>query len=397
MKVRGGEGMDAFMYYNPTKLLFGKGQISRLPKEIKTYGKKVLLVYGGGSIKENGVYKEVTTLFNENYIEWVELSGVEPNPRLTTVQKGIDLCKEHDVDFVLAVGGGSVIDCTKAIVVGAKSEENVWDILTRKIRATEGLPYGSIVTITGTGAELSLNAVITNWKEQDKRSWASSFSRAKFTIVDPSYTKTVPKRQTVYGIVDTMSHILEHYFHQASNTPIQDQFLESVLRTVIDVTPKLLADLENEQYRETVAFASTIALSDQLNMGFIGDWGTHHIDHALSAFYDIPHGGGMAILFPNWMRHVLCDDNVERFNRLAIEVLQIDPTNKTKMDVAKVGIDKLSELWTSWGAPSRLTEYDIPKDEIEDVAKKTLEIVPNCGNYVPLSEQDVIHILQTSM
>lgn len=389
--------MDAFMYYNPTKLLFGKGQIDRLPKEIKPYGTKILLVYGGGSIKRNGVYGEVTNLLKENYMEWVELPGVEPNPRLTTVQKGIDLCKEHNIDFVLAVGGGSVIDCTKAIVVGAKTDENVWDILCRKVRATDGLPYGSIVTIAGTGAELSLNAVITKWEEQDKRAWVSSFSRAKFAIVDPAYTKSVPKQQTVYGIVDTMSHLLEHYFHRATNTPIQDQFLESVLRTVIDVTPKLLEDLENEAYRETIAFASTIALSDQLNMGFIGDWGTHHIDHALSAFYDIPHGGGMAILFPNWMNHVLCDKNKDRFKQLAVQVLEVNPDNKTDMEIAKEGIHRLSEVWTSWGAPNRLADYNIPAEEINEVAKKTIDIVPNCGNYAPLSEEDIVQILQASM
>ena len=384
------------MYYNPTKLLFGKGQLNRLPKELKSFD-KVLLVYGGGSIKKNGVYDEVIALFKEAQIEWVELSGVEPNPRLGTVNKGIELCKEHDVDFVLAVGGGSVIDCVKAIVVGAKTEADVWDVICKKVRATDGLPYGSIVTIAGTGAELSLNAVITNWEKQDKRSFASSFSRAKFTIVDPSYTKTVPKRQTVYGIVDAMSHILEHYFHQATNTPIQDQFCESVLRTVIDVTPKLLTDLENETYRETIAFASTIALSDQLSMGLLGDWGTHHIDHALSAFYDIPHGGGMAILFPNWMRHVLTEENVPRFKQLAIRVLEIAEEDKTDMEIAEEGIDKLEDIWTSWGAPKRLSEYDIPSDDIDKVAKKTLEIVPNCGNYLALSEADVVHILEKSM
>src|SRR5690625_973066 len=388
--------MDSFMYYNPTKLLFGKGQLNRLPKELKSFD-KVLLVYGGGSIKKNGVDDEVIALFKEAQIEWVELSGVEPNPRLGTVNKGIELCKEHDVDFVLAVGGGSVIDCVKAIVVGAKTEADVWDVICKKVRATDGLPYGSIVTIAGTGAELSLNAVITNWEKQDKRSFASSFSRAKFTIVDPSYTKTVPKRQTVYGIVDAMSHILEHYFHQATNTPIQDQFCESVLRTVIDVTPKLLTDLENETYRETIAFASTIALSDQLSMGLLGDWGTHHIDHALSAFYDIPHGGGMAILFPNWMRHVLTEENVPRFKQLAIRVLEIEEENKTDMEIAEEGIDKLEDIWTSWGAPEKLSEYDIPSDDIAKVAKKTLEIVPNCGNYVALSEADVVHVLEKSM
>ena len=385
------------MYYNPTKLLFGKGQLARLPKELQRFGKKVLLVYGGGSIKRNGVYDEVIKTFEAVGIEWVELADVEPNPRLTTVQKGIDLCKEHHIEFVLAVGGGSVIDCTKAIVVGAKTEEDVWDIISQKVRAVDGLPYGSIVTIAGTGAELSLNAVVTNWEKKDKRMWASSFSRARFTIVDPSYTKTVPKQQTVYGIVDTMSHLLEHYFHQATNTPIQDQFCESILRTLIDVTPKLLADLENDTYRETIAYASSIALSDQLSMGYLGDWGTHHIDHALSAFYDIPHGGGMGILLPRWMEYVLDEDNVARFKQLSIHVLAVETGGKSDMEIAQAGIDKLSDIWTSWGAPSTLTAYDIPKSGIEKVAKRTLEMAPTCGNFRPLSEEDVIHILQKSM
>jgi len=385
------------MYFNPTKLLFGKGQLSQLPKEVLKYGKKVLLVYGGGSIKLNGVYDQVTNLLKEASIEWVELSGVEPNPRVTTVRKGIGICKEEKVDFVLAVGGGSVIDCTKAIVVGAKTEVDVWDIISRKVRATEGLPYGSIVTVAGTGAEMSLSSVISDWETKDKRAWVSSFSRAKFAIVDPAFMTSVPKEQTVNGAVDAMSHVLEHYFHSEGNTPIQDQFCESVLRTLIDVTPKLLNDLENYKFRETVAYASTIALSDQLNMGFIGDWGTHHIDHALSAVHDVPHGGGMAILFPHWMRYVLDETNVKRFKQLAINVLQIDSEDKTDMEIAREGIDLLAKTWASWGAPSKLSDYDITIETLPLIAKKTIETQPNCGNFKQLTEQDVLEILKSGL
>lgn len=385
------------MYFNPTKLLFGKGQLSQLPKEVLKYGKKVLLVYGGGSIKLNGVYDQVTNLLKEASIKWVELSGVEPNPRVTTVRKGIGICKEEKVDFVLAVGGGSVIDCTKAIVVGAKTEVDVWDIISRKVRATEGLPYGSIVTVAGTGAEMSLSSVISDWETKDKRAWVSSFSRAKFAIVDPAFMTSVPKEQTVNGAVDAMSHVLEHYFHSEGNTPIQDQFCESVLRTLIDVTPKLLNDLENYKFRETVAYASTIALSDQLNMGFIGDWGTHHIDHALSAVHDVPHGGGMAILFPHWMRYVLDETNVKRFKQLAINVLQIDSEGKTDMEIAREGIDLLANTWASWGAPSKLSDYDITIETLPLIAKKTIETQPNCGNFKQLTEQDVLEILKSGL
>lgn len=389
--------MDPFMYYNPTKLLFGKGQLKQLTKEIARYGKKILLVYGGGSIKRNGVYDQITDMLKEAGIEWIELSGVEPNPRVTTVRKGVSICKKEKVDFVLAVGGGSVIDCVKAIVVGAKTEADVWDIISRKVRATEGLPYGSVVTIAGTGAEMSLSSVISDWETKDKRAWVSSFSRAKFTIVDPSFMTTVPSEQTVNGIVDAMSHVLEHYFNHVPNTPIQDQFCESVLRTLMDVTPKLLNDLHKYEYRETVAFASTIALSDQLNMGLIGDWGTHHIDHALSAVHDISHGGGMAILFPHWMRYVLDADNVARFKQLAINVLGVDPNGKSEMEIATEGINKLAETWASWGAPAKLSDYDIPADTLPLIAEKTLQTQPNCGNFKQLTEDDVLAILRSSL
>lgn len=385
------------MYFNPTKLLFGKDQLNQLLKEVPKYGKKVLLVYGGGSIKRNGVYDRVTGLLKEANIEWVELNGVEPNPRVTTVRKGIKICKEENVDFVLAVGGGSVIDCTKAIVVGAKADVDVWDIISRKVRATDGLPYGSIVTIAGTGAEMSLSSVISDWETKDKRAWVSSFSRAKFVIVDPSFMISVPKEQTVNGAVDAMSHVLEHYFHSEENTPIQDQFCESVLRTLIDITPKLLNNLENYEYRETVAYASTIALSDQLNMGFIGDWGTHHIDHALSAVHDVPHGGGMAILFPHWMHYVLDETNVSRFKQLARNVLLIDSEGKSDIEVSREGIDLLASTWTSWGAPSKLSDYNITEKTLPLIAKKTIETQPKCGNFKRLTEKDVLEILKSSL
>lgn len=389
--------MNPFMYYNPTKLLFGKGQLQQMTKEITRYGSRVLLVYGGGSIKQNGIYDQVTNMFKEANIEWFELGGVEPNPRVTSVRKGIDICKREQIDFVLAVGGGSVIDCTKAIVVGAKTDVDVWQIISRKVRATEGLPYGSIVTIAGTGAEMSLSSVISDQDSQDKRAWVSSFSRAKFAIVDPTLMISVPRQQTVYGTVDAMSHVLEHYFNHATNTPIQDEFCETVLRTVIDVTPKLLDNLDNIEYRETIAFASTLALSDQLNMGFIGDWATHHIDHALSAVHDIPHGGGMAILFPQWMKHVLDNENVSRFKQLAINVFQVQAEGKSEIEIAYAGIDALAEIWSSWGAPTKLSDYKITAETLPLIAEKTIQTEPNCGHFKQLTEDDVLTILKSSL
>src|SRR5699024_2875399 len=390
--------MQPFMYYNPTKLLFGKDQINQLSNEIGKYGRKILLVYGGGSIKRNGVYEKITYELKKANVEWVELMGVASNPKLSTVRRGIDICKREKIDFILAVGGGSVIDCTKAIVVGAKTEADVWNIICRKTRAIDGIPYGSIVTLAGTGAELSLSAVISNEETKEKRAFVSSFSRAKFSIVDPTLMISVPKKHTINGVVDTMSHVLEHYFHHGNNTNIQDEFMEAALRNVATTGTKLLQDLSNESYRETIAYASSIALSDQMNMGFIGDWGTHHIEHALSAVHDIPHGGGMAILFPKWMEYVLDDENVSRFKRFAVNVFGVDPSGKSDKQVAQEGIESLANLWKEWGAPSSLEHYDIHDDKTFSlIAHNTIETATNCDNFRRLQKDDVLHILQKSL
>lgn len=389
--------MQTFMYHNPTKLLFGKGQLSNLAKEISRHGKNILLVYGGGSIKRNGVYDEITKQLKEADIIWHELAGVASNPKIETVREGAEICKRKQIDFVLAVGGGSVIDATKAIVVAAKAEVDAWDIITRKVRAEDGLPYGSVVTLAGTGAEMSLSSVISNEAIQEKRAWVSSFSRAKFAIVDPSFMTSVPKGLAVNGVVDTMSHLLEHYFHQEKNTNIQDEMLEAALRNVIATGTELVDDLTNEEHWEVIAFASTLALSDQMNLGFIGDWGSHHIEHALSAVHDVPHAGGMAIIFPQWMKYVLSEETATRFKRLATNVLQVDARGKSDQEVAEEGIDKLAAIWKAWGAPTRLANYDLTADSLALIAKKTLEAAPKCGNFYPLSEADILAILENSL
>ncbi|HLR64395.1 MAG TPA: iron-containing alcohol dehydrogenase [Pseudogracilibacillus sp.] len=388
--------MKPFMYYNPTRLLFGQGQIKQLEKQLMMVGDRILIVYGSGSIKKMGLYDQVMDLLIKQNKTVFELKDVEPNPRLTTVEEGIHICKKHEVDFVLAIGGGSVIDCTKAIVVGAKTKYPVWDLVTRRERAKDGLPYGSIVTMAGTGAEMSLTSVITNWETKDKRAFSSSHFRAQFVIVDPTYMTTVPKNQTIYGSIDTMSHLMEHYFHPGDRTVIQDGMLESVMRSLLEETPKLLANLSDVEHRETLAYASTIALSDQLNMGFIGDWGTHHIDHALSAVYDIPHGAGMAILFPHWMRHAVKQGYMNRLKDFAMKICQINPQNQTDEEIALLGIDYISSLWESWGAPTKLRTYHIPFEGLAEIAALTKETVADCGNYMPLEEDDILAILQAA-
>lgn len=390
--------MENFIYYNPTKLMFGKGQLDGLKSELARYGKRVLLVYGGGSIKKNGLYDKVISALNEAEAEVFELPGVEPNPRLTTVQKGIDICQNENIDFLLAVGGGSVIDCTKAIAAGAEYDGNVWDIISKKTTAQKALPFGTVLTLAATGSEMNPDSVITNWETNEKYVWGSSVTHPAFSILDPEHTYSVPENQTVYGMVDMMSHVFEQYFHNVKNTPLQDRMCFAVLQTVIETAPKLLEDLQNYEHRETILYAGTIALNGTLQMGYFGDWASHTIEHAVSAVYDIPHAGGLAILFPNWMRHTL-DHHVDRFKNLMLNMFDIETEGKSDRDIALEGIDKLSAFWTSHGAPSRLADYDIGEDQLDkiaDIAAREMEY-GGFGNFMKLNRDDILAILKASL
>jgi alcohol dehydrogenase len=387
--------MNEYIYYNPTRLVFGKNQIKTLKDELGRYGKKVLVVYGGGSIKRNGLYDEVMSELNKMGMEVTELSGVEPNPRLTTVKRGVDLCKENNIECLLAVGGGSVIDCTKAIAAGAKYDGDVWDLITLKAQPQEALPFGTVLTLAATGSEMNSGSVITNWETQEKYGWGSPLVFPKFSILDPTYTFSVPKDQTIYGIVDMMSHVLEQYFHNAENTPLQDRFAESILLTVMETAPKLLEDLENYELRETILYNGTMALNGTLQMGLRGDWGSHNIEHAVSAVYDIPHAGGLAILFPNWMRHNV-DTNVDRFKQLAVRVFDVETEGKSDKEAALEGIDRLSAFWTSLGAPNALADYDIDSSKLDLIADKAMAR-GEFGNFSKQNKEDVLNILKMSL
>ncbi|WP_341960668.1 iron-containing alcohol dehydrogenase [Planococcus maritimus] len=387
--------MNAFSFYNPVKLIFGKGQLEALKNEVPNYGKKVLVVYGGGSIKKNGLYDEVMATLNEMGVEIHELSGVEPNPRLSTAKRGIEICKQENIDMLLAVGGGSVIDCTKLIAAGAKYDGDAWDFVTRKATPEEVLPFGTVLTLAATGSEMNAGSVITNEETEEKYGWGSPLTFPKFSILDPSYTISVPRNHTIYGVVDMMSHMFEQYYHNATNTPVQDQMIEGVLRAVIDTAPKLMEDLESYEHRETILFAGTMGLNNFLQMGYNGDWASHNIEHAVSAIYDIPHAGGLAILFPQWMRHNV-PVNPSRFAQMATRVFGVDPENKSEEQIANEGIDRLVEFWTSIGAPSSLKDYDIDNSRFSDIVDKTL-VYGEFGNFNKLNGEDVEKILQASL
>ena len=386
--------MNIFLQHNPTKLYFGQGQISQLSTEIGT--KKVLVVYGGGSIKQNGVYEDVMEELRKAQATIFELPGVEQNPRLTTVHRGVDICKSQEIDILLAVGGGSVIDCTKAIAIGAKYDGDVWDLITRKAPIESALPIGTVLTLAATGSEMNPISVISNWETKDKLGWGSPLVFPRFSISDPTYTFSVSRKQTVYGIVDSMSHALEHYFHRTKNTPMIDGFIESLLRTAIETGPKLLKDLTSYVHRETMMYISTTAFNETLSNGTDGgDWATHRIEHAISAVYDIPHGGGLSILFPNWLEHVL-EDDPSRAKMLAMNVFGISSEGKSDLEVARDGAKALRSFWDSLEAPNRLSHYDIDDTDIELIIDKTF-IKPGVGVYKELDRESVKDILIRSL
>ncbi|KOS63959.1 iron-containing alcohol dehydrogenase [Lysinibacillus sp. FJAT-14222] len=387
--------MDSFTFYNPVKLHFGEDALEKLPNELGQHGKKVLVVYGGGSIRKNGVYNAVIEKLREADKTIFELSGVEPNPRVETARLGIDLCKTEGIDLVLAVGGGSVIDCSKLIVAGAKYDGDAWDIVKRKVFVQDALPLGTVLTLAATGSEMNSGSVITNAATEEKLSWGSPAVFPKFSILNPVYTVTVPKNHTVYGIVDMMSHVFEQYFHNTMNTPITDEMCEGVLRTVITTAPKLLEDLENIQLRETILLAGTIGLNGFLSIGSRGDWASHNIEHAVSAVYDIPHAGGLAILQPHWMR-LSVPVNQERFAGIATRVFGVDATGKSPEEVAYEGIDRLSAFWTSLGAPSRLADYEIDDSKFHQIVEHAMQNGP-FGNFNKLQEEDVRTILHNAL
>ena len=383
--------MKDFTFWNPVKIHFGKESMQHLSKEVAKYH-TILVVYGGGSIKSNGVYDQVMQALEGKRV--FELSGVEPNPRVSTARKGVEICKNENVDLVLAVGGGSVIDCSKLIAAGAKTERDAWDIVTKKVIPTDAVDLATVLTLAATASEMNSGSVITNWETKEKFSWGSPYVFPKFSILNPEFTYTVPRDQIVNGIVDTMSHIFEVYFHNVKNTPLTDEMCEGVLRTIVEVAPKALKNPTNYEYRETLMLAGTLGLNSHLSLGVRGDWATHDIEHAVSAFYDIPHAAGLAILFPHWMRHNM-HINPERFAKMAEKVFNVEPLESIEA-TAEEGINKLSEFWTALGAPNRLADFDIDETHLDAMVDHAMTNGP-FGNFNKLQREDVEAIIKAAM
>ena len=312
--------MNNFDYTIPTEIHFGKGQISRLGEEIARLGKNVLLVYGGGSIKKIGIYGKVIDILKEQGANVTELSGVEPNPRIESVRRGVELCRDNNVDVILAVGGGSTIDCSKAVAAGVFYDGDAWDIVVDSSKITKALPIVTVLTLSATGSEMNGNAVISNLSTNEKIGLSSDLVRPRASILDPEYTYTVSKKQTAAGTADIMSHVFEIYFTNVKDAFLQARLCEAVLKTCIRYGRAAIDKPDDYEARANLMWASSLALNSLLSYGAEVAWTVHPMEHELSAFYDITHGEGLAILTPHWMKYCLNDKTVAKFAEYGVNV-----------------------------------------------------------------------------
>lgn len=387
--------LNNFNYGTPTKLIFGKGIIKELPNVIKQYGKNVLLTYGGGSIKKIGLYDEVYALLKDFNV--VELSGIEPNPKYDpSVITGARLCKEHKIDVILSVGGGSVLDCSKAISVCAKYDGEGWDLISGKVKAEKALPIVDILTLAATGSEYDCGCVISNTALNDKRGYMDPLMYPAVSFLDPTYTFTVNKWQTACGTADAINHVLEQFFSSPSSI-FNDGLMISALKSLMTNVKIALEKPEDYSARAELMYVCSWGCNGILSNGAgYSGWPMHSIEHALSAYFDITHGAGLAIITPRWMKEILSEKTLNRFEVLGKELFNIDV--KTIDDVNKV-IDAFYNFFESIGIPMHLAPLGVREEKIEEMADHILEFdsTDNPYMYVSLNKDALIRILKESM
>lgn len=361
--------MNNFDYENRTRIYFGKDKQKLVGELIKPYADKVLLHYGGGSIKKSGLYDEVLKSLKDAGVEAVELSGVKPNPRLSLVYEGIRICRKEKIEFILAVGGGSVIDSAKAIALGVPYDGDVWDYFLTRKQPEKVLEVGAILTLPATGTESSDSVVITNEKTLEKLGHGSDKNRPLFSIMNPEHFFTLPKDQMANGVCDMMSHIFERYFTTSVKADVTDGLCESTLKAIMKNARLLNEDLGNYDAWAEVAFAGTIAHNGLLGLGRNQEWACHRIEHQLSAFYDVAHGAGLAVVTPAWMRYVY-RDNLNMFVQFAVNVMGVEPSLRDPEAVVNEGIDRLESFFKALGLPVTLAELGIDEANFERMAKQ---------------------------
>ena len=386
--------MNNFIYNIPTKVYFGENQLENLGKELRKFGRRVLLTYGGGSIKRIGLYDRVIEELRKAEMEVFELSGIEPNPRIESVRKGVEICKNEGIDVLLAVGGGSTIDATKFMAAGACVDHDAWEFFGANAKPIErALPIVTILTLSATGSEMDTGGVISNLETGDKLGRLAPALLPKVSFLDPTLTYSVGKFQTAAGSADIMSHILEVYFNTQKDLFMLDCFMEGMLKTVVKYAPIAVNEPENYEARANLMWTSSWAINGFINGGKRKAWSCHPMEHELSAVYDITHGLGLAILTPRWMEYCLDETNVDKYVQYGVNVFGIDST-MDKMAIAKESIRLTSEfLFDKLGLQRTFTEVGIKPEDFELMAKKACRYGDIRG-FKTLTVDDVINIFK---
>lgn len=380
--------MNNFIYDIPVRVYFGENQLCHLGEELSKYGKRVLLTYGGGSIKRSGLYDAVTEEIKNAGLELYELSGIAPNPRIDSVRDGARMCKEHHIDVLLAVGGGSTLDATKWMAAGACVEHDPWDFFSKWAPVEKALPVVTILTLAATGSEMDSGGVISNPETQDKIGRLADPLLPKASFLDPTLTYSVSPYQTACGAADMMSHIMEVYFNMEPDLYMLDCFMEGMMKTIIKYAPIAMQEPDNYEARANLMWTSSWAINGFVNGGKQQAWSCHPMEHELSAIYDITHGLGLAILTPRWMEYCLDETTVSKYVQFGVNVFGID-ANLEPMDIAKQSIEKLSAFFfDTLGLDNTFTKVGIEEKDFPVMAKKA------CGDGVlpgfkPLAQQDI--------
>ena len=383
--------MDNFTFCNPTKIVFGKDTEYEVGKLIKEYGgTNVLIHYGSSSAVKSGLIDRVKDSLDLSFIKHIELGGVKPNPRASLVYEGIKLCKENNIDFILAVGGGSTIDSAKAIGMGVKHDGDFWDIYSYKYAPKETLPVATILTIAAAGSETSGSSVITNEEFGLKRGFTSDLIRPKFSILNPALTATLPAYQTACGATDIIAHVFERYFTNTKEVETSDRLCEAVVLSMINTVPKVLANLTDYEQRANLMWAGTIAHNDLIGEGRSQDWNSHGLEHELSALYDVAHGAGLAVVMPHWMKYTI-DHDPKRFQQMAVRIFGVKQTANPKADGLR-GIKKFQEFLASIGMPLTFKDLGAKKKDIDHLVKMLGINGKERDGFMKLTEEDCKNI-----
>ena len=384
--------MDNFTFCSPTNFIFGKGTENECGKYVKQYGgSKVLIHYGSGSVVRSGLLDRVKKSLEAAGLAFVELGGVQPNPRDTLIYKGIELCRAEKVDFILSVGGGSCIDSAKGIAVGYYYDGDFWDFYEKKVSVTKALPIGTVLTIAAAGSEGSGASVVTKEEGMLKRDVGSDLLRPKFSILNPELTFTLPPYQTACGATDIMAHVFERYFTNTEEVEITDRLSEAVLLTMVKETPRVIAEPDNYGARANIMWAGTVAHNDIVGVGRSQDWNSHNIEHELSGLYDCAHGAGLAVIMPAWMEFVYKHD-VDRFVQMATRVFGCELDKENPENTAKAGIKAFRQFLHEIGMPINFAELGAREEDIPVLVEKLGIGDGQTWGFVRLSAKDVAEI-----